>query len=183
MEEIQNRYTPHVERKLQNKSRFSEDLDRALDEGKSVPEAARKRNVRLPGATAAGKGNWDAHVAKYSERYGLDEALIRAVIQVESAGNPKARSRKGAMGLMQLMPKTAAMLGVSDAYDPEQNIRGGIKYLSQLSDKYDGDLVKVLAAYNAGPARVDSFGGVPPYKETQNYVDRVLALYDDSEGE
>jgi soluble lytic murein transglycosylase-like protein len=81
------------------------------------------------------------------------------------------------MGLMQLMPRTAAMLGVDDAFDPEQKIEGGVKYLAQLTDKYQGDVEMALAAYNAGPSRVDAAGGVPPFQETQRYVRNVMALY------
>ncbi len=96
---------------------------------------------------------------------------------MESGGRIDAVSHKGAMGLMQLMPGTAKMLGVDDPFDPAQNLEGGIKYLSRLSDKYEGDLSKALAAYNAGPGRVDACGGIPPIAETQNYVHGVLAIY------
>ena len=112
----------------------------------------------------------------------LDPLLIKSIIRLESGFNPKAVSAKGAMGLMQLMPGTARMLGVDDPFDPVQNLEGGIKYLSQLSDKYQGDLVKTLAAYNAGPGRVDSYGGVPPFAETQNYVKNVLSMYRKNSG-
>ena len=106
----------------------------------------------------------------------LDPALIRAVIHAESAFNPQAVSRRGAQGLMQLMPQTASMLGVADPSQPEQNIRGGSRYLQQLIDSFDGDLRLALAAYNAGPGAVKRFGGVPPYPETTAYIKRVLIL-------
>jgi soluble lytic murein transglycosylase-like protein len=125
------------------------------------------------------KSEWDKYVTRYSKEYGVDEDLIRAVIKVESSNNPNALSSKGAMGLMQLMPNTAKMLGVNDAWDPEQNIRGGVKYLSQLSDKFNGDVAKILAGYNAGPNRVDQYNGVPPYAETQNYVKKVMSMLSD----
>lgn len=126
-----------------------------------------------------GEGNdssWKSMVGVISRKYGIDEKLVRSVISVESAGNSAAVSPKGAMGLMQLMPATARMLGV-DPSDPVQNLEGGVKYLSILSEKYNGDLKKTLAAYNAGPGRVDHYGGIPPFRETQNYVSLVLKRY------
>ncbi len=100
--------------------------------------------------------------------------LVQAVIQAESAFNPRARSPKGAMGLMQLMPATAAEFGVADAYNPVENVRAGVKYLKQLLDSYDGRVELALAAYNAGPGAVKKYGGtVPPYRETQNYVAQI----------
>ena len=136
--------------------------------------------AKIPGKEKSiNKSEWDSYITRYSREYGVDEALVRAVIKVESANNPNALSSKGAMGLMQLMPQTAKMLGVKDAWDPEQNIRGGVKYLSQLSDKFNGDVVKILSGYNAGPSRVDQYNGIPPYAETQNYVNKVMALLDE----
>ena len=99
--------------------------------------------------------------------------LVRAVIQAESAFNPRARSHKGAMGLMQLMPATAAELGVTDPYDPDQNIRGGVTYLRTLLLKYSQDEELALAAYNAGPGAVQKYGAVPPYRETREYIARI----------
>lgn len=110
---------------------------------------------------------------KASELYGVSVSLLQAVAKQESNFDPKATSRCGAQGIMQLMPATAAGLGVTDAYDPEQNIMGGAKYLSQLLSKYDGDTTLALAAYNAGSNNVAKYGGVPPFKETQNYVVKV----------
>jgi soluble lytic murein transglycosylase-like protein len=120
-------------------------------------------------------------IAQASAAHGVDPLLVRAVIQVESNYKPRARSPKGAMGLMQLMPATAAVLAVSDPYDPDQNVRGGTAYLARLLDRYGGDLALALAAYNAGPEAVDRHGGVPPYAETREYVRRVLRLYDGRE--
>lgn len=110
---------------------------------------------------------------KASEVYGVSADLLKAVAKQESSFDPKATSRCGAQGLMQLMPKTAESLGVTDAYDPEQNIMGGAKYLSQLLQKYEGNVSYALAAYNAGSNNVEKYGGIPPFKETQNYVAKI----------
>jgi soluble lytic murein transglycosylase-like protein len=106
---------------------------------------------------------------------GVSPTLIKSVIEVESGYDPNAKSSKGAMGLMQLMPGTAQDLGVSDPWNPTENITAGTKYLSWLIRKYDGNIMKALAAYNAGPNAVDTYGGIPPYQETTNYVRSVLA--------
>ncbi len=103
--------------------------------------------------------------------------LVQAVVQAESGYNPKALSSKGAMGLMQLMPGTADLLGVSNAWDPQQNVRGGTAYLRQQLDRFDGSVRLAVAAYHAGPNAVVKYGGVPPYPDTQEYVERVLSLY------
>ena len=109
-----------------------------------------------------------------SGRYRLDPDLVSSVIKAESDFNARAVSRKGAQGLMQLMPGTASQLGVSDAFDPQANVEGGTKYLRELMEKYNFDIVTALAAYNAGPQRVEQFRGVPPYYETRAYVARVV---------
>ncbi len=127
--------------------------------------------LRAPGGDLADLIDYYAH-----DR-GLSPRLVQAVIQVESAYNERAQSRKGAMGLMQLMPDTARLLQVSNPYDPAQNIRGGTLYLRRQLDRFDGDVTLALAAYNAGPGAVTDHGGVPPYPETRNYVRKVLSLY------
>lgn len=116
----------------------------------------------------------DDLVKRASAATGVDSSLIRGVIQAESAGNAKALSPKGAVGLMQLMPSTAAELGV-DPTDPAQNVLGGARYLASLLKRFDGDETLALAGYNAGPGAVDRYGGVPPYRETRNYVSSVLS--------
>lgn len=114
-------------------------------------------------------------VSKYSKENGLETSLVNAVIQTESAFDREAVSPAGARGLMQLMPQTAASLGVENPFDPEQNISGGTKYLRNLINRYDS-VELGLAAYNAGPENVKKYGGIPPFSETQNYVKKVLEL-------
>lgn len=119
----------------------------------------------------------DPLVKKYARKHGVDEKLVRIVLRQESGGNPLAVSPKGAMGLMQLMPETAESLGVQNAFDPEENVAGGVKYLKHCLGRFQQDIVLALAAYNAGPEAVEKYGGVPPYQETENYVAKITAAY------
>lgn len=137
---------------------------------------------RIPGTTFRSTRPADARrataydhlIEKHAAMYSVSPQLVRAVVQVESGFNPRAVSHEGAIGLMQLMPATAIEMGVRDPFEPDQNIRGGVAYLRQLLNRYGGDEVLALAAYNAGPEAVDRHGyQVPPYRETRNYVSQV----------
>lgn len=147
----------------------------------NVPSGDRMRLIVDGTAEEAGKmwrytGQYDDMILKASRLFGVDSALVRAVIAVESAFNRYARSHKGARGLMQLMPSTARQYGVVNVYDPWQNIRGGTAHLKDLIDDF-GDLRLALAAYNAGSTPVRRYDGIPPYAETRNYVRKVMAIY------
>ena len=149
------------------------------------PKSPEARSVPVEGTTsirvtreavAADTGRYDSLIRLHAANYGVRADLVRAIIQVESGFNPRARSPKGAMGLMQLMPATAAELGVFNPYDPAENIRGGVAYLRHLLTQYEGNEELALAAYNAGPKAVERFGNrVPPYQETREYVRKIKA--------
>lgn len=131
-----------------------------------------------PAATGAGTTPYDGLVAAAAQRHGLDPALLHGLIRAESGFDPSATSGAGALGLAQLMPGTAAALGVTNPLDPAQSIDGGARYLRQQLDAFGGDPVLALAAYNAGPGAVRRYGGVPPYAETQTYVQKVTGYAD-----
>ena len=118
------------------------------------------------------------YILQASEAYEVEPALIRAIIMVESSYNPRAVSHRGAKGLMQLMPITAKWLGVKDAFDPELNIDGGVRYLKRLLDRFDGNIKLALAAYNAGSRYVRKYGGVPPFRATRSYIEKVLQYHE-----
>jgi soluble lytic murein transglycosylase-like protein len=116
-------------------------------------------------------------VVEVSREHGVDPKLVDSLVRIESAYNPQAVSRKGAMGLMQLMPETARRLRVTDPFDPEANVRAGVREFSRLIDRYSGNLQLALAAYNAGEGAVAKYRGIPPYSETRNYVSKIMTLY------
>lgn len=130
------------------------------------------------GAVRLRTDTYNSEIAAAARQYGVDEAIVRAIIHAESAFNPNALSRVGAQGLMQLMPATARRFGVDNAFDPAQNIRGGVQYLAWLLKRFNGDLTLAAAGYNAGEGAVDKYKGVPPYSETRRYVQRVSLLAD-----
>ena len=132
--------------------------------------------MRRKGRKAPQDWQYDGLIGLTARQFEVQPALVKAVIAAESNFNPGAVSHRGAQGLMQLMPATAAKLGVEDPMRPADNVRGGTTYLRQMIDRY-GDLERALAAYNAGPQAVDRYGGIPPYQETQDYVRRVLTYY------
>ena len=131
--------------------------------------------LRLPVGDSNG---YVTEIRGAAERYGVPERLVSAIIRVESAFNPRAVSRKGARGLMQLMPETASVLGVRNTFDPSENIDGGVRHLRGLIDRFANNLPLVLAAYNAGERVVTAYQAIPPYPETRGYVTRVLRLFD-----
>lgn len=146
----------------------------ASGEFRSVIQAAQQRQ-QAPSISGLSAGtSMDRIFEEASQKYNVDVNLLKAIGKAESGFNASAVSSAGAVGVMQLMPATAKSLGVSNAYDARQNIMGGAKYISQLLDKYDGNVELALAAYNAGSGNVDKYGGIPPFEETQNYVKRVM---------
>ena len=145
-----------------------------------APSAASSKTPELTSSTPAQKisqQSVDAAIDAAAKRHNIDANLVRAMIQVESNFNPRAVSRKGAMGLMQLMPSTARQLNVKNPFDPNQNVDGGVRHLKLLLDNYGGDVQLTLAAYNAGAGAVARNRGVPPYAETRDYVKRITRLY------
>jgi hypothetical protein len=130
------------------------------------------------GRIALNTSAYSTEIHAAAQEYGVEEAIVRAIIHAESAYRPNAISRTGARGLMQLMPATGSRFGVADAFDPGQNIKGGVKYLAWLLKRYNSNLTLAAAGYNAGEGAVDKYGGVPPYSETQRYVQRVGQLAD-----
>jgi soluble lytic murein transglycosylase len=137
------------------------------------PEEKQLLSLKQP----AVRSDYSHYVQKAASKYDIDSALIHAVIKTESNGNQRAISRKGAIGLMQLMPTTASDMNVRNPYNPEENIEGGTRYLRAMLEKFNGDLTLALAAYNAGPGTVEKYRSVPPISETRDYVRKVYSLY------
>ncbi len=151
---------------------------RVKTEKSSIRESSGTRNAApAPISSANIPSDYLDMINSSCNRHGVDPSLVHAVVKVESDFNPYALSRKGAMGLMQLMPDTAMTLNVKNSFNPEENIDGGVKYLRYLIDRYEGNLGLALAAYNSGETAVKKWGKIPPYKETQNYVERILNIY------
>ncbi|WP_448754920.1 lytic transglycosylase domain-containing protein [Agathobacter sp.] len=143
----------------------------------AVNNTAASASVKLEASGLSCSAQLDAIFDEASSKYGVDAKFLKAIAKCESDFSTECTSRSGAMGIMQLMPQTAASLGVTNAYDPYQNIMGGARYISEKLAQYNGDKSLALAAYNAGSGNVAKYGGIPPFKETQNYVAKVMAYY------
>ena len=156
------------------------DPERLLDD--EIEELEKQINLKSKIDLKSQSSDLDEIIDTFASKYDVDSDFIKAIIKRESNFNPKATSKKGAMGLMQLMPSTAKSLGVINAYNPWENIDGGVKHLSGLLKTYNRDKKLALAAYNAGGGAVKKYGGIPPYKETQNYVKSIMADYDKIKG-
>ena len=139
--------------------------------------AINRGSVKLEASGLSCSADLDAIFNEAASKYGVDAKFLKAIAKCESDFSTECTSRSGAMGIMQLMPQTAASLGVTNAYDPYQNIMGGARYISEKLTQYNGDKSLALAAYNAGSGNVAKYGGIPPFKETQNYVAKVMAYY------
>lgn len=177
---IESDFKKILDEKIDNSNKLENDKEikpsEVLDE-ELKPEIKEALNLKSKIDLKTQSANIDELIETFSNKYNIDSDFIKAIIKQESGFNQSATSKKGAMGLMQLMPKTAESLGVLDAYNPSQNIEGGVKYLKSLLDKFDNNRELALAAYNAGPNAVKKYGGIPPYKETQNYVNSIMNTY------
>ena len=176
IESIERQFSALSDEYVQKKpdTDFQNILDASMNNQK--PENAEYKGVQETQPSSS-RAEIENLIEKYAKKNNLDKDFVKAVIKQESGFKTNAKSHCGAMGLMQLMPGTALGLGVDNAYDAEQNIMGGTKYLKNLLSQYNGDKNLALAAYNAGPGAVKKYGGIPPYAETQNYVKNVIANY------
>ena len=167
--QIENRFSPRAP----ENAAFSEYLQKAEEKDKTLPAITRRAPDKA--GAAHEKNGIKKMLVETAKKYGVDSDLVLALANAESGYRPDAVSSAGAVGVMQLMPGTALSLGVSDSFDPKENIDGGVRYLKQMLAMFGGDTAKALAAYNAGPEAVRRYGGIPPYQETQAYVRNILA--------
>lgn len=149
-------------------------------EGSSSPRTGSDAPAMGGGSSVSLPEDYEAYFEEASAAYGVSAGILKSIAKAESNFNPSAVSHAGAVGIMQLMPATAAALGVSDSYNARENIMGGAKYISQLLARYQGNISLALAAYNAGSGNVDKYGAIPPFAETQNYVQKVLSYLNES---
>lgn len=152
---------------------FGKKTEKVLSEKNKVAPADGSKSAKTPVLNTG----FNSYVQKSAQKYDIEPDLIHAVIRTESNGNHRAISKKGAIGLMQLMPSTANDMNVRNPFSPEENIEGGTKYLKYLLEKFNGNLTLALAAYNSGPQTVEKYGNVPPISETRQYVNKVFSLY------
>ena len=179
MSEIERSFSALLSRSQSEVPVAQPDFQKILDKSVQLDKNVKSKN---PGNAATSRAEIDDLIEEYSAKNGLDADFVKAVVRQESGFNPNAKSKCGAMGLMQLMPATAKGLGVTNAFDAEQNIYGGTKYLKGLLDRFDNNKELALAAYNAGPNAVKKYKGIPPYAETQNYVKSIMKSYDKLKG-
>ena len=173
--EIQSQLPSYVKLVKDDKIDFSEILTNEIDDNNN-------ENIDSPDTIGSIKekinynGDFNDIINSAAKKYNISSSIIKSVIKAESNFNPTVVSTAGAMGLMQLMPETARALKVDDAFDPLQNIEGGVRYLKDMLEKFGGNLELALAAYNAGPGNVVKYGGIPPFKETQSYVNKIMGF-------